>query len=61
MTNKEAYEIMQEAKPYMEYVTARNPIFDVKKMEEAFDHALVALAYFAYAEQGKQNEHYCKS
>lgn len=48
MTYKEAYEIMQEVKRYM---TAGNPIWDVKKMGEAFDHALVALAYFAYAEQ----------
>ena len=48
MTYKEACEIMQEVKKYM---TAGNPIWDVKKMEEAFDRALVALTYFAYAEQ----------
>lgn len=48
MTYKEAYEIMQEVKKYM---TAGNPIWDVEKMEKAFDHALVALAYFACAEQ----------
>lgn len=48
MTFKEAYDIVQEVKKYM---TAGNPIWDVKKMEEAFDRALAALAYFAYAEQ----------
>lgn len=45
MTFKEAYEIMQEAKIRM---TAGKPN---RELEEAFDHALVALAYFAYAEQ----------
>ena len=48
MTFKEAYDFMQEVKKYM---TAGNPIWDVKKMEDAFNHALVALAYFAFAEQ----------
>lgn len=50
MTNKEAYEIMLEAK-LMAFVIARKPMYDVKKIEEAFDHALVALAYFANMEQ----------
>jgi len=50
MTNKEAYEIMLEAK-LMAFVIARKPMYDVKKIEEAFDHALVALAYFAKMEQ----------
>lgn len=48
MTYKEAYEIMQEVKKYM---TAGNPIWDVEKMEDAFDLALALLSYFAYAEQ----------
>ena len=48
MTNKEAYEIMLDVKLNMAYVIAR---FDVKKIEDAFDHALVALAYFANMEQ----------
>lgn len=51
MTNKEAYEIMLEAKLYMALVTERDTIFDIKKMKEAVDHALVALAYFANMEQ----------
>lgn len=52
MTYKEAYKIMLEAKPRIAYVPARHPIlFNVKKMEEAFDYALVALAYFANVEQ----------
>lgn len=51
MTNKEAYEIMLEAKLRIAYVPARNPTFNVKRMEEAFNHALIALAYFANMEQ----------
>ena len=45
MTYKEAYGIMQEAKIRM---TAGEPNWE---LEEAFDHALVALAYMACAEQ----------
>lgn len=51
MTNKEAYEIMLDVKLNMTYVIARNIIFDVRKIEDAFDHVLVALAYFANMEQ----------
>lgn len=51
MTNKEAYEIMLEVKLRMAYVPARKPKINVKKMQDAFDHALVALAFFANMEQ----------
>lgn len=45
MTFKEAYEIIQEAKIRM---TAGKPNLE---LEDAFDHALVALAYMACAEK----------
>lgn len=49
MTFKEAYEIIQEAKIRM---TAEKPNWELEEVfEEAFDHALVALTYFVYAEQ----------
>ena len=45
MTYKEAYESMQEVKIR---ITAEKPN---RELKDAFDHALVALLYFAYAEQ----------
>lgn len=49
MTYKEAYGIIQEAKIRM---TAEKPNWELEEVfEEAFDHALVALAYMACVEQ----------